>query len=112
MKNIALILLMSLGLALTVGCDDDPVDAVTYKLTVENRSGFDFDVYIKSTLNTTYVSEGTVLDGNDKVINGLVIDVEYTVGLVEVGGDPSTITNETTFTNNDPETVDYILTIN
>lgn len=112
MRNLVLILFMGLGLAITVGCDDDPVDAVTYKLTVENRSGIDFDVYIKSTLNTNYVSEGTVLDGQDKVINGLVIDVEYTVGVVEVGGDPSTITNETTLKNTDPETIDYILTIN
>jgi len=113
MKHTSLLLFMSLVLSFSIGCSkEDPVDEVTYTLTVANRSGIDLDVYIKSDRDPNYISKGTVLDTQDKVIPGLVIAVEYTVGAVEAGGDPSTITNEVTFTNSDPETTDYTLTFN
>jgi hypothetical protein len=113
MKHTTLFFFLSLALCLAVGCSkDDPVSDVRYDLTVKNRSGMDLDVYLKSTLNTNYVAQGTVLDSTDKVIIDLILDIAYTVGVIEVGGDPSTIVNEIPVTNTDPTVSNYILTIN
>lgn len=114
MKYLSLIAILICSLTLITSCDkdDDPVDEDFFTLTIENRSGVDLDIYLKSSRNNKYDSQGTVTDGNDRSISNLVVGVQYTVGIIEAGGDPEDINNESTFTNDDPQTTEYVLTIN
>lgn len=113
MKLNILVCLFALGLLATTSCnDEDPVEQITYNLIVKNRSGVDLDIYIKSTQDNNYKSEGNVMDEADKTISNVIVNVRYTVGFIQAGGDPADITNEVLVINNDPDVKNYELTIN
>jgi len=112
MKLIKITIVVFILAAFSTSCAEDPVSAVTYKVTIYNEAATDQDVYLMTDLdNTGYVSQGTVLQAGTKEVTGLIISVKYTFGFIEKGGDPADITKEIDVTNNDPAKLDYEITI-
>lgn len=115
MKNSILLSLLVLVLAFSSACskdDDEIIDAVLYDLTVDNQTTLDLDLYLKTDLdNTGFVNNGTVLTGQEKVISDLVIDVNYTLRIVQAGMSVDSVFAEQEFINDDPDAVDLKITI-
>jgi len=93
----------SLFFALTyISCssDDDPEEAVRYKLIVNNTTSENVDLYLNSDLSTAgFVSEGTVVAGQQRIINNLIVGGNYTLRASLQGNSSDNFFDEQTFTN-------------
>ena len=114
MKNLLRISVIAIMLFST-SCDkedNDPVEAVTYTLTVKNNSKLDADVYMKSDLpNATFKNEGTVESKGSMEVHKLVMDNKYIIRVVEVGKSVDDYFNEQTVQNKNPDKFDVTITI-
>jgi hypothetical protein len=113
MKTNAFILLVFSAILVLSSCDkNDPVDAVTYTLTVHNKSSVNADVYMKSDVaNATFVKEGTVTKGGSLKITQLVMDVNYVIRAVEAGKDQNMYFTERTVKNTQTDKFDMSIDI-
>lgn len=95
---------MLIGLTLlqaSCSSDDDLEETVRYRLIINNKTSENVDVFLNSDLsNSGFVSEGTVLAGQQKIINNLIIKANYTLRASIQGNGLDDFFDEQTFSNN------------